>query len=69
MKININNIPVSLPADCLTVHDLIIFKGYRPDTTSVAINTKKVNPDNWRLTRLNPFDNIEVSATPFDMIK
>lgn len=69
MKININNIPVSLPADCLTVHDLLVFKGYRHDTTTVAINAKNVNPDKWRVTRLNPFDNITVSAIPSDLIK
>lgn len=60
MNVFIDNLPVKLPSDHMTVADLVAWKGLKPIATTVAVNDIIVRRDKWQIVRLNDFDRVTI---------
>ena len=65
MKIFLNNEPISLPNDHMTVKDLLDWKGTKPQGTAVAINDKLILKDKWAVTKLEDLMNVTIISAAF----
>ncbi len=54
MRIFLNNQPVDLPSDCITVDQLVALEKLNPTSTAVAIDNKLVPKEKWNITKLTP---------------
>lgn len=65
MTIFLNNEPVSLPNDYMTVEDLLVFRGIKPQGTAVAINDKLLRKEQWKLTKLENLMQLTIITAAF----
>ena len=65
MNIFLNNVPVALPNDYMTLEDLIKWKNISPQGTAVAIDDKIITQNNWKTTRLEPMMHITIISAAF----
>lgn len=65
MNILLNNLPTPLPANVMTVADLVQWKGIRPQATAIAVNDKIVRKELWSIHRFNDLDRVTVISAAF----
>lgn len=65
MDILLNNIPTPLPSDYMTVEELVSWKNLNPNSTAIALNGTIVRKKNWKLTKLNELDRVNVISAAF----
>lgn len=65
MNITINNLPVKLPSDHMTVKDLAEWKHIPENGTAIAVNDEMVRKADWPLTKLNDLDRVTVISAAF----
>lgn len=65
MNIFLNDLPVKLPSDSMTVAALVKWKGLPASGTAVAVNDKIVRKDKWDLAALNEFDRVTIISAAF----
>ena len=65
MTITINDNPVKLPNDFMTVADLVKWKEIPSQGTAIAVNNKLIKQDKWSITNLKDQDQITVISAAF----
>lgn len=65
MNIMLNNQPLTLPAQVLTIQDFMEWKKLNPVGTAVAVNGQLVLRDRWSLMRLQEMDRLSVISAAF----
>lgn len=65
MNITINNKPVTLPKDIVTVGDLADMKGLTRKATAIAVNDMMILRDNWNKKRLAEGDRVLIIEAAF----
>ncbi len=65
MKILLNNIPTTLPADCFTIADLAAWRNVKPQGTAIALNDNIVKKESWELTKLSDLDRVTIISAAF----
>lgn len=65
MTILLNDNPVTLPNDYMTVADLVKWKEIPSQGTAIAINNKLIKQDAWKVTNLKEDDQITVISAAF----
>ncbi|MCM1153225.1 MAG: sulfur carrier protein ThiS [Muribaculum sp.] len=65
MKVYINNETLQLPAQILTVENLMKWKQIPEQGTAIAVNDKLVMKRNWSATLLHEDDRITVITAAF----
>lgn len=60
MKIYLNNEPLELPSENMTVSDLMTWKNISPQGTAIAVGDRLLRKDSWSTTKLA--DNMEVTV-------
>lgn len=65
MKITLNNEPVNLPDENMTVSDLLVWKHIPAGGTAVAVNNRLVRTDMRGSTMLNEGDSVTIISAAF----
>lgn len=65
MTILLNDNPVVLPNDYMTVEDLVKWKEIPSQGTAIAVNNKLIKQEKWSITKLNDQDQITVISAAF----
>ena len=65
MTILLNDNPVVLPSDYMTVEDLVKWKEIPSQGTAIAVNNKLIKQEKWSITKLNDQDQITVISAAF----
>ena len=65
MTIFLNDNPVVLPNDYMTIADLVKWKNINPQGTAIALNNKLVRQDQWSLKKLTDQDQVTVISAAF----
>ena len=65
MTILLNDNPVVLPNDYMTVADLVKWKEIPSQGTAIAVNNKLIKQEKWSITKLNDQDQITVISAAF----
>lgn len=65
MTIFLNDMPVILPSDYMTVSDLLKNKNISQQGTAIAINNKIVRKIAWETTHLNDLDRVTIISAAF----
>ena len=65
MRIFLNNQPVELANDHMTVKDLMTWKNINPQGTAIAIDDKLLKKADWEITPLKELMNITVISAAF----
>lgn len=65
MNVYINNILTPLPAQVMTVEDLINWKQIPLQGSAVAVNDKLVIKRNWQFTNLSDQDRLTIISAAF----
>lgn len=65
MTILLNDNPVVLPSDYMTVADLVKWKEIPSQGTAIAVNNKLIKQEKWSITKLNDQDQITVISAAF----
>ena len=65
MTILLNDNPVVLPSDYMTLADLVKWKEIPSQGTAIAVNNKLIKQEKWQITKLNDRDQITVISAAF----
>lgn len=65
MTITINDNPVKLPNDFMTIYDLVKWKDIPSQGTAIALNNKLIKQELWPVTKLNENDVVTVISAAF----
>lgn len=65
MIIFLNNEPLDVPGDSITVADLMEFKNIKPQATAIAINNKIIRKDAWNVTAIPENSHVTVITAAF----
>lgn len=65
MNVILNDMPVKLPSDLMTISDLISWKKVPSQGTAVAINDKLVKQDQWSVTPIKEMDHITIISAAY----
>lgn len=61
----INNNPVTLPEDYMTLSDLVKWRDLNPNGTAIAIGDKIISKDKWPVTKLENHMEVTVITAAF----
>ena len=65
MTILLNDNPVKLPNDYMTVADFVKWKEIPSQGTAIAVNDKLIKQSQWPVTKLNDQDRITVISAAY----
>lgn len=65
MRITVNNQPVDLSEEFLTLKDFLEIRGVKTERTAVALNNKIVTRDKWPLVNISDGDTIMLISAAF----
>ena len=65
MTVLINDNPVNLPNDYMTIADLVKWKEIPSQGTAIAINNKLIKQENWKITNLKDQDRITIISASY----
>ena len=65
MTVFINDNPVNLPNDYMTIADLVKWKEIPSQGTAIAINNKLIKQENWKITNLKDQDRITIISASY----
>ncbi len=65
MRITVNNQPVDLSEEYLTLKDFLEIRGVMTERTAVALNNKIVTRDKWPLVNISDGDTIMLISAAF----
>ena len=65
MTITINNQPVELTGEYITIAQLMTERGVKSGGTAIALNNRIVRHENWETTKLNEGDSITLISAAF----
>lgn len=65
MTILLNDIPIKLPCNTMTVADLVKWKQIPSQGTAIAINDKLIKQDQWSVKRLEEMNQVTVISAAF----
>lgn len=65
MTIFLNNNPLELPNDFMTLEDLVKWKKIPTQGTAIALNEKLIKQQHWSVIKLNNLDQVTVISAAF----
>lgn len=65
MRITVNNQPVDLSEEYLTLKEFLEIRGVKTERTAVALNNKIVTRDKWPLVNISDGDTIMLISAAF----
>ncbi len=65
MRITVNNQPVDLSEEYLTLKEFLEIRGVKTERTAVALNNKIVKRDKWPLVNISDGDTIMLISAAF----
>ena len=65
MTIFLNNNPLELPNDFMTLEDLVKWKNIPTQGTAIALNEKLIKQQQWSVIKLNNLDQVTVISAAF----
>lgn len=65
MRITVNNQPIDLSEEYLTLKDFLEIRGVMTERTAVALNNKIVTRDKWPLVNISDGDTIMLISAAF----
>lgn len=65
MNIIVNDNPVKLPNDYMTLADFVKWKEITSQGTAIALNNKLVKQEQWPVTNLKEMDQVTVISAAF----
>ena len=65
MTIFVNNNPLELPNDFMTLEDLVKWKNIPTQGTAIALNEKLIKQQQWSVIKLNNLDQVTVISAAF----
>lgn len=65
MTILLNNNPLELPNDFMTLEDLVKWKNIPTQGTAIALNEKLIKQQQWSVIKLNNLDQVTVISAAF----
>lgn len=65
MTIFLNDVPIEIPGELMTVKDLLKWKEIQEQGTAVAVNDKLIKHDQWPVKNLKELDRITIINAAF----
>ena len=65
MTIFLNNHPIDLPNNHMTIEDLLLWKEIKTQGTAVAINDKLLRKDAWNVTKIEDMMRVSIITAAF----
>ena len=65
MRIILNNTPLNLPDDFMTIEQLLQWKNINPAGTAVAINNKIIKKDIWDTVKFENNDSVTIISAAY----